>query len=170
MLLVNIPSAYSCSCAAVSVPTAQNWSTAVFSGTVTKIDRPAGILWQSSADPMQVTFAVSESWKGSAYEVLTVETAQSEASCGYSFVGGETYLVYARSGGKQTLRTELCSRTALLAAAEEDLQILGTSTTSLQMNPDTSLPQYNMLIAIAIFVGVSGLFVGSIFFLRKRKY
>ncbi|MBT8469118.1 MAG: hypothetical protein KJN97_10245, partial [Deltaproteobacteria bacterium] len=52
-------------------------------------------------------------------------TAGSSAACGYTFVKGETYLVYADRDEADPMRVSLCSRTALVADAEEDLDFLG---------------------------------------------
>ena len=98
-------------------------STTVFAGKVVDIDVPSGIVI-SSADPMKVTFDVSKVWKGPNYKTLVVTTARDGTSCGYSFKQGEEYIVYTYGEGDK-LSTGICSRTKLLANAQEDLVGLG---------------------------------------------
>jgi hypothetical protein len=73
---------------------------------------------------VQVTFAVAQSWKGGDRSTIVVNTPASSASCGVEFVQGQEYLVYALEN-EGTLQTNLCSRTAQLGAAGEDLAVLG---------------------------------------------
>ena len=121
--LLQTPSVYACSCAAPPAPlTSLEFSRAVFAGQVTDIDVPGGVI-QSSADPVKVSFDVSQSWKGPIEKNITVSTARSGASCGYGFQTGREYLVYAR-GDDHDLLVSLCSRTTLLAYASDDLSVL----------------------------------------------
>ena len=116
---------YACSCAPPGLPAEElERATAVFAGKVTEIDIPRGLL-QSSADPVAVTFQVSEVWKGSVQPALVAKTARSGASCGYTFSIGQEYLVYA-NGTESDLEVWLCSRTTPLTAAAEDLLALGS--------------------------------------------
>jgi hypothetical protein len=67
-------------------------------------------------------------------EDAEVVTAVSSATCGYNFEVGKSYLVYAGTfDGK--LNVSLCSRTALIDQAGEDLQALGLGATP--VNPKT---------------------------------
>ena len=61
------------------------------------------------------------SWKGPSYETLSLTTARMGASCGFTFVEGEEYIVYSRDGAT----VNLCSRTRPVAEAEEDFKDLG---------------------------------------------
>ena len=122
---------YACSCAVSPSPLeAMEKSAAVFEGTVVSIKEKFKIM-QSSADPVRVTFQVGARWKGEVGEKVTVTTAQSGASCGFEFTKGERYIVYAggeKAAGEEgaaKLTVSLCSRTALLPGAEEDLKELG---------------------------------------------
>ncbi len=75
---------------------------------------------------MTVTFRVSEAWKGAERETLDVETAITEASCGYPFDEGESYLVYASKGTNSGgLEVALCGSTKPLSEADTDLAALG---------------------------------------------
>jgi hypothetical protein len=147
---------FACSCLQPGTPIAElNRSDAVFAGTVVAIDGPSGVptlttsfpfivFQNSSADPVSVTFDVSDVWKGPAYRQISVATSGDSASCGYSFQIGETYLVYAMGQGAE-LTTSLCSRTSSLSQAQSDLAALGPGTAPTLDNapppsPSTSLP------------------------------
>jgi hypothetical protein len=109
--------AYACSCVQPGPPAeAAAQSEAVFLGTV------AGTTPQ--ANGVLVTFDVESVWKGPNGPQLTLGTAGSSASCGYEFVPGEKYIVYA-SAQEGQLATGLCTRTALAADAADDLAALG---------------------------------------------
>lgn len=116
---------FACSCIAPPPPDeAMANSTAVFAGQVTEIVAPADL---GGSNPVVVTFAVSQGWKGAEQTTIVVSTTGSSASCGFEFVKGQEYLVYAtESEGR--LQTGLCSRTASLAAAANDIAVLGDGT------------------------------------------
>jgi hypothetical protein len=147
---------FACSCLQPGTPIAElNRSDAVFAGTVVAIDGPSGLptlttsfpfiaFQNSSADPVSVTFDVSDVWKGPAYRQISLVTPRDSASCGYSFQIGETYLVYATNQGAE-LTTNLCSRTNSISQAQSDLAALGPGTaptldSAPPSSPSTSLP------------------------------
>ena len=123
----SVPEAYACSCIAPDTPTNEMKKfDAVFSGKVVKMDpkHPTEPVY-SSADPVFVTFDVDMVWKGlDDIDTVTIHTAQSSASCGFEFVDGLEYIVYATQNEEQ-LDVSLCSRTALMSNASEDLDELG---------------------------------------------
>lgn len=120
--------AHACSCASVPPPeTALRESDAVFSGIVLSVRETRAGVVRSSADPVEVTFRVTEVWKGVGTDRVTVRTAASTASCGFGFVEGMPYIVYARETNLG-LSTGLCTRTADLALAADDLAALGKGT------------------------------------------
>ncbi|WP_286185124.1 hypothetical protein [Bacillus sp. SD075] len=116
---------YACSCVLPGKPEEElEESTTVFSGKVMEImDKNKNNLFQSSADPISVLLEVEETWKGMDKSEVVVHTERSSASCGYEFSVNKDYIVYAneKDGG---LHVSLCSRTALLSEADEDLQAL----------------------------------------------
>lgn len=63
-------------------------------------------------------------WKGTLGEDIAIRTLQTDAECGYSFEVGGEYLVYAllEDGA---LYTSICSRTNRLAAATDEVVLLG---------------------------------------------
>ncbi len=108
------PTALACSCAPPIAPAqALAEATQVFVGTVVAVSRPPE---GSSAFTNSYRFSATEIWKGEAAPVISVASGNSSASCGYGFVEGETYLVYATLGF-----TGLCDRTRRLSAATADL-------------------------------------------------
>ncbi len=119
---------YACSCMMADPPlvSLENAS-AVFVGKVTTIqDSNTGAV-QSSADPMKVSFQVSEVWKGNVFAEQALFTSRDSASCGFNFEVGKEYLVYAIVGDTG-LTTNLCSRTMELAQAKaEDLPAFAQS-------------------------------------------
>lgn len=148
---------------------------AVFAGEVTNIDRPRPMT--SSLDPMSVTFRVAEAWKGT----VEVKTAVSDASCGYPFEEGKSYLVFASKGttyGDGDLEVALCGSTKPLSEADTALAALGSgeaptgsSATGDQL-PDTSggLPGSSSLAWISLLLTAgSGAFVGAALRHRSRR-
>ena len=102
----------------------------------------------SSAAPerpsdLWVTFRVESHWKGDLPAVTQLITANSSASCGYYFVVGTRYLVYANLGADLVLRASLCSRTHVALPGDPDLVLLDAGPTppphfALVMNPNPS--------------------------------
>ena len=101
-------------------------SDAVFAGEVVDIDEPLPVT--SSVDPVTVTFRVSEVWKGAERETLDLKTAVSDASCGYPFDEGESYLVFASEAETRNvggLEVALCGSTAPVSKAGAAFAALG---------------------------------------------
>ena len=117
--------AHACSCVPPPPPQqALAKSEAVFAGKVVAVSGlpPGGY---NSTDPRVIAFKVSTVWKGPSYETLFITTPLSEASCGFTFVEGEEYIVYAWKG----IDILLCSRTKLIGQADEDFAALGAGST-----------------------------------------
>jgi hypothetical protein len=92
---------------------------AVFSGQVLDIK-------EKGENDLEVIFSVKESWKNAKVSQISVFTVKPmPASCGYDFVKGETYVVFAWKSDEDKLRTYICSRTKLLSEATLDLRVLG---------------------------------------------
>jgi hypothetical protein len=110
--LVGAERVYACSCATYpELAIELDERSVVFAGDVSSIDtvsRGDGLV--SSADPVFVTFEVSKVWKGSLEKETVVRTVRDEASCGYTFALGNSYLVFADEDGG-VIRTGLCSGT-----------------------------------------------------------
>ena len=115
--------ALACSCVRPGTPSEELAKSAVvFAGkalSVREYERKGDIV--SGMDPTTVEFEVSRIWKGDSYQTVYLATARSGASCGFTFVEGEDYLVYSVNG----TQVSLCSRTRELSRAAEDLSVLG---------------------------------------------
>ena len=113
-----------CSCEPPPSPKdALNGSSAVFAGKVTAI-AAAGDSHHA------VKFEITSSWKGTKGKTVTVVTHKDGATCGYGFAKVKSYLVYAsqvKDKDKTVLKTNICTRTRLLADATEDLKALGNA-------------------------------------------
>lgn len=113
--------ARACSCMKLTPSEGRSLSHAVFSGEVIDIERNQATRFGG----LEVTLQVKRVWKGEPKEETKVRTAGSSAACGYTFVKGKTYLVYAVSDEADPMRVSLCSRTAPIEDAKEDLDFLG---------------------------------------------
>lgn len=77
-----------------------------------------------SMDRRMAGIAVLKIWKGEKNDADSIFTGPHSAACGYDFEVGQTYVIYAfkDEGGK--LYTHLCTRTAPVEQATEDLKFL----------------------------------------------
>jgi hypothetical protein len=112
---------HACSCVRFTQAERFDRADSVFAGEATSVKgrRKIPFLW-SGLDPVTVEFEVSQVWKGSRQNTLTVKTARMGASCGYEFKEGSKYIVYARNG-----ETGLCAGTAPTWRAFHDIVALG---------------------------------------------
>ena len=157
-----------CSCA--ELPTAESElerSQAVFSGKVIDIkERKAnGYLTKS------VLFEVTNTWKGVEKSQVIITTGLGGGDCGYRFIEGQEYLVYANESdmyGAKSLVTIMCDRTNNLSRLQEDLKVLGegehaTKKVDLSSTQDRS----NFNIWITGFLAVVVILI--IFLLNKKN-
>ena len=119
--LASTSEARACSCIKLSPSEGRSSSHAVFTGEVTGIEPNKATRFGG----LEITLRVGQVWKGDLTEEIKVHTAGSSAACGYTFMKGETYLVYALRDDADPMRVSLCSRTALVKNAKEDLSFLG---------------------------------------------
>lgn len=115
--------AHACKCAEPKGPSdALASAQAVFQGEVSAI--------RESGEDLIVTLRVPKAWKGIvSAEQVRVRTRKDSAACGFRFVQGEHYLVYAQALDPEqdgvALQVLRCGRTRALADAEPDLRELG---------------------------------------------
>jgi hypothetical protein len=114
---------------------------------------------------METAFSVMEVWKGRIPG--NISSVSIINKCGGAFDVGENYLVYAY-GEDDRLVTVPCSRTTLLASAEEDLKALGEG------RPPEIRPRIDYRsFAVGSFVLVLALSVGAVWacsrFLLRRS-
>ncbi len=114
-LLLNFDSVLGCVCVSATIPQKIEQAHTVFSGEI--IGRTA----------TKIRFKVQKWWKGTPYyETFIYADNKVITSCNVPFKNGETYLVYAfRSSPENKLETNQCTGTKELAAADDDLKILG---------------------------------------------
>jgi hypothetical protein len=89
-------------------------SSSVFVGQVVEVVK--------KPDNNLIKFRVEKSWNNKFQKEITVSTPSNSAMCGYEFVVGKKYLVYA-NGENANLSTYLCTRTAS-ATANKDVALL----------------------------------------------
>lgn len=161
-LLVLLPDcAYACSCAMPPgsqkerAERALSSSEAVFSGEVAVIERnqkgPFG-----GVD--EVSFRVSEVWKGPKRETLELTTQSQGIACGYHFEEEQEYLVYAYGKGKP-FKVDLCSETKPLSKAGADLAVLGNG--EKPKNGGGTLNDTSGVVPAGAVVGLAGLTIAA---------
>ena len=74
---------------------------------------------------VKVTFKVENSWKGTLPTEVILFTGRGGGDCGYRFLVGQDYLVYAYGKDLDHLSTNICQRTAPFSPNSDDLKILG---------------------------------------------
>ncbi len=100
-------------------------------------------------------FEVQRVYKGRLSSEVTIRTFSARGGCGFPFVLGEDYLVYAQ--GDEQFVTTICDRTAGFRHAESDLEELGPPITVFD-NVDKHSSLRPIMIALLAFL--SGLVVG----------
>jgi len=121
-ILIAAPSpAWACSCAEPPPPTqALDEADAVFLGEIVETRRVGG----EFDGELIARVAVEEVWKGEVAELVDVHTEPDSAMCGYGFTAGDRDLLYAQHDD-DSYSTHLCTRSAPVEAAEEDLAAFG---------------------------------------------
>jgi hypothetical protein len=107
-------------------------------------------------------------WKGQEgrqANTLVFTTSRSTDSCDYDFEKGKEYVVYAQ-GGEESLQTNLCSRTQLVAYAYDDLAYLGEGHTSVPGQPIVAKEPGHSLLP---FVGIGAAVTLAIVFFTLGK-
>lgn len=75
-------------------------------------------------DVGEIYFKVEETFLGVKSARAVIHSGTGGADCGYWFLRGQRYLVYAYGESLEALGTNICTRTRLLAGADEDLEFL----------------------------------------------
>lgn len=117
--------AHACSCAAFPDPlTALNRADAVFSGKVLHLKEEK---IDSGDTKWKALMEIDRTWKGINQSQAWVYTNYGgSAACGMDFTEGETYLIYAHITEGNRIETSICSRSADLTQAGDDLRELGS--------------------------------------------
>lgn len=120
-LFIAPPAADACSCMGGTPLCQAFWTTAaVFSGEVISIGPTPNPYGEQYPSHRLVRLKVIDAFRGGVQGVVEVATGSGGGDCGYNFIRGITYLVYAHVG-KSGLSTSICSRTRVLSEAGEDL-------------------------------------------------
>ena len=121
---------YACKCAVPGNPSEElDKFSAVFAGRVVSVQHSydPNAASVSPEDRTTVGFEVSAVWNGTVHEDMYITTPPTGGSCGFTFVEGEEYIVYASDSwyddGGYTVG--ICSRTALIGLARADLEAFG---------------------------------------------
>ncbi|MGH2758098.1 MAG: hypothetical protein ACRDKJ_00880 [Actinomycetota bacterium] len=114
------PPCFACSCVASTDAEHYERAQVVFTGRAAEGHDPnAGSPTRNSADPIHWTFERESTQKGSVGSRPVVTTTRDEASCGFTFVVGKRYQVFARPSSGGELETNLCGETRDLGADQQ---------------------------------------------------
>jgi len=128
---------------------------AVFSGKIEKVE----LVVSTVSSFRRIKITVARVWKGDREAAAEIFTGPDQGACGYDFQVNATYLIYAYKSESGRLQTDICTRTAAISRAQEDLNYLGPAVNEKGAccgSPD-------------IFSGDAVLFLGMIFFLLMMK-
>ncbi|MFJ7700578.1 hypothetical protein [Lysinibacillus fusiformis] len=157
-----------CSCANLpSVEEEFERSKAVFSGKVVDIKEKKSLKGYQSKS---VLFEVTKTWKGVEQSQIIITTGQGGGDCGYNFIKGEEYLVYADESimyGGKSLVSVICDRTDMLSSSQEDLEVLGEGQPPIEevhLSGKHNRNQLYIWATVALIIGIVVFFI-----LNKRK-
>lgn len=141
-LSLTLWNALACSCIAPSHPLeAVDSSNAVFIWTVNKIETTTRTTEYWDIEENKVEFNVLYNVKWTEWATQEITTARDSATCGFDFEEWKDYIVYAYEVSENKLWVSLCSRTALLENATEDIQSLNIDLSTL-WNTDNTLTNW----------------------------
>ncbi len=128
--LGDVGQAHACKCVQPGPPAEEMEKfDAVFAGRVVSIEHnfDPNATTLGPGDRTTVGLEVSTVWKGTVHEDMYVTTPPSGESCGITFTEGEEYILYAHDSAvlDEGYSVNRCSRTALLAEAQADLDAFG---------------------------------------------
>jgi len=121
---------FACSCMASGPPCQAAWTAdVVFAGKVRSIEPIDGMPGEPARlYSLRVTFDVERGFINPPSAVVEVATGAGGGDCGYRFVAGRRYLVYAWRPPSGGLSTGICSRTRPIEEAREDVAYLSAIT------------------------------------------
>jgi len=123
--IICLQTIYTCSCIAPEkdLSIAFGMYTNIFKGTVVDVNDISATQSTQKTDPnalpttldsIHITFNQITSFKGTNKDTTTYTTASNSAACGYNFVVGQTYIVYANANSStDNPSISLCSHTKL---------------------------------------------------------
>jgi hypothetical protein len=162
-LLGSSPGAVACLCSPPIFHEALQSATAIFSGKVVAIDSVSGVEEGQERTNERITFEVYRQWKGDVGTTEFVTTSLSSNTCGYDFMIGTTYLVYANEfEGLRYLHTGDCYGNKEIGSARDDLAGLGEG----KRPVDNARVFLNYALAGVAVIALLG---GAIMFRRSRR-
>lgn len=128
VIILSFEPADACSCAGEPPPCeAFSGATAVFVGEVLDAAQQKEHKNEDGTttvyDVGSIRFHVTEAFSGVTSSIVVISSGTGGGDCGYWFKRGQSYLVYA-FGEPERLSTGICTRTAPISDAEEDLVFL----------------------------------------------
>ncbi len=180
-LLGSTEQAYACKCAVPGSPSEElEKFDAVFAGKVLSVQHSfdPGASSYSPDDHTTVGFTINAVWKGTVDQNIDLTTPPTSGSCGFAFVEGEEYIVYAYESAeaKANLGVSICSRTALLGEAQADMDALGEGYTpqggTLKLSPEqpqdtrAGMTWVIILVIVAAAVVIGG---GAVYARARRR-
>jgi len=124
ILAVAANPSWTCSCDTPTPLEALEKADAVFKGTAIRVEhRRSTPAANWLGEGVIVTFRVSGSWKGIDRSITTLITGGGGGDCGFEFVVGTEYVVFAYKVKHSTLATHICTPTA--PAGTSALEVLG---------------------------------------------
>lgn len=168
-LIGSIPAVTSaCSCAELpTVSEEMEHSDAIFSGKVMEITEKKANGYMTKS----VLFEVTNTWKGVDESQVIITTGQGGGDCGFRFIEGQEYLVYATESdmyGAKSLTTIMCDRTNTLSALKDDLDVLGAGETPKE-KADLSSGNQNSTPFYLWTAGVLAIVALAVYLFMKRK-
>ena len=143
-------------------------SKAVFSGEVVDIKEKKSLKGYTSKS---VLFEVTNTWKGVEQSQIIITTGQGDGDCGYNFIKGNEYLVYANEStmyGAKSLVSTMGNRTDLLSSAQKDLEVLGEGKSPIEVVNLTDKRNRDLIYIWATF-GVAICIVAFFILIRRKK-
>ena len=151
-ITLNTNQTFACSCLMNESPNiSTEKATSVFIWKVTKIEESSIVNNLMDYRKNYVTFNVSSNIKWISDNEITIFTAKDSATCWYNFEEEKEYIVYTYwDENKQEV--SLCSRTALLTDANEDLEILKDKIVNIETSSETETKKSYTETFISIFI------------------
>ena len=176
----NAEQVYACKCAQPGSPSEElEKFSAVFAGRVVSVQHSydPGATSYTPEDRTTVGFLVSTVWKGAVQEEMYVTTPPTGGSCGFAFIEGEEYIVYAGDSryADDGYTAVICSRTALLREAQADTEEFGEGRVpeAMASRPVPEQPQDTALdrtwVIILVIVAAVLVTGGTLVYTRVRR-
>jgi len=136
-ITLNTNQTFACSCMMNESPNiSMEKAKSVFIWKVSKIEESSIVNNLMDYRKNYVTFSVSSSIKWTSDNEITIVTAKDSATCWYNFEESKDYIVYTY-WEEEIEEVSLCSRTALLTDAKEDLEILKDKIVNIETSSET---------------------------------